>query len=184
MPTPLDNINDGHEFQRIVAEYFRCLKSEKQDFHIADIEVDDNGVGGDDGVDITVEFFYQDAIDRHSRKWIVECKCWDRNLGPDSFDTNRIHSILSANDATGFLIVCKKDITASLKRTIRGVNKNARNGEKIITWNGTQLWRMFSQSMGLIQSFFPDYYQEKFIDNASQQNFEKEINRINKKLSS
>ena len=58
MSFPLDDIKDGYKFQQIVAEYFRVLKLEKLDYHIADVLVEDNGVGGDDGCDIIVEFHF------------------------------------------------------------------------------------------------------------------------------
>jgi hypothetical protein len=59
---PLDEIKDPFKFQQIVSEYFRLLKSEKLDFQISDIQVEDNSVGADDGCDILVEFYFEDAI--------------------------------------------------------------------------------------------------------------------------
>lgn len=81
MATPLDDITDGHEFQRIVAEYFRCLKEEQHEYHITDIDVEDNGIGSDDGCDIVIEFHFEDAIVRHSHKWVIECKCRNKAVG-------------------------------------------------------------------------------------------------------
>lgn len=170
MATPLDNINDGHEFQRIVAEYFRCLKDERHEYHIADIIVEDNGVGGDDGCDILVEFHFEDAIRRHSHRWVVECKSQKKAVGNSDLNTNGIDAILKSNRADGYLLVCKSDASGSLKRWFKQMNQNEKTD--YVIWNGSQLWRKFVQRESLIMAFFPEYYKEKFIDSKDKQNFE------------
>ena len=60
--TPLDEITDGQEFQRIVAAYFRCFKTEAHNYSIVDVNVEDSGVGPDGGCDILVEFIFEDII--------------------------------------------------------------------------------------------------------------------------
>ena len=37
--SPLDKIKDGHEFQQIIAEYFRSLKNDDHEFNFTDINV-------------------------------------------------------------------------------------------------------------------------------------------------
>ena len=84
------------KFQQILVEYFRSLKSEKHDFQIADIHVEDNGVGVDDGCDNLVEFHFEDVIGRHCHRWIIECKSQKKAVSLEDISTNNLESILKA----------------------------------------------------------------------------------------
>lgn len=181
MAIPLDNINDGHEFQRIVAEYFRCLKDEKHEYHIVDIDVEDNGVGGDDGCDIIVEFHFEDVIKRHSHRWVIECKSQKRAVSPDDVDIKNICAILKTNKANGYLLVCKTDATAKLKRWFKDMNDDINEADYII-WNGSQLWRKFSNRESLLKAFFPNYYNEKFIASKDKENYELLVEKFEQKF--
>lgn len=180
MAIPLDNIKDGYEFQRIVAEYFRCLKDEQHEYHIADIDVDDNGVGSDDGCDILVEFHFEDAIKRHSHRWVIECKSQKKAVGNKDINTNNIYGILKSNNAQGYLLVCKTDATSTLKRWFKEMNNN--ENVDFIIWNGSQLWRKFVKRESLLMAFFPEYYKEKFIDTNDKENFELLYKKFEKKI--
>jgi hypothetical protein len=178
--TPLANIIDGYQFQQIIAEYFRSLKNEKHDFHIADIHVEDYGVGGDDGCDILVEFHFEDAIYRHTQKWVVECKSQARAVSLNDINSNNIETLLHSKGANGYLLVCKNDATASLKRIFQEINNN--NKHKCIIWNGSQLWHKFINSLSLIQAFFPDFYKENFLKNNAKEYFDEFVKKFETKL--
>jgi len=178
--SPLSDIKDGYQFQQIIAEFFRSLKSEKHDYHIADIHVEDNGIGGDDGCDILVEFHFEDAIYRHSQKWIVECKSQNKAVGPKDINTNNIDAIIRSKGANGYLLVCRNDATASLKRIFQSRNNESQH--KYVIWNGNQLWHKFIRSLSLIQAFFPEYYRVNYLNNNAAVNYEELIKRFEKKL--
>lgn len=154
--TPLDGITDGHVFQRIVAEYFRCLKKEEIGYSITDIHVEDSGIGPDDCCDILVEFFYEDVIDSHSNRWVVECKCHKKNICERDIDGQNIDMILKQHNAIGYLLVCKQDASSSLKRRFSDLNKTGTN--RYVVWNGHQFWHKCIEFESFIQAFFPDYY--------------------------
>lgn len=177
---PLDDINDGYSFQQIVAEYFRVLKLEKLNYQIADVLVEDNGVGGDDGCDIMVEFYFEDAINRHSQRWVVECKSQNRAVSLKDINTNNIESILKSKSANGYLLVCKNDATASLKRIFSNCNKNSPN--KYIVWNGSQLWHKLIKHLSLIEAFFPSYYRENYLANKAEDKFNTLVKKFEAKL--
>lgn len=177
---PLNDIDDGHKFQQIVAEYFRCLKSERQGFHIADIHVEDNGVGGDDGCDIIVEFHFEDAIHRHSHRWIVECKSQKRAVSLEDLSTNNLETLLKAKSANGYLLVCKNDATAKLKRIFKECNSNG--STKYVIWNGTHFWHELIKHLSLIEAFFPIYYRENYLNNKAEATFEKLVKQFEEKL--
>lgn len=170
MGNPLETIKDGHVFQRIIAEYFRCLKNEEHPFHISDITVEDNGVGADDGCDILVDFHFEDAIKKHTHRWVIECKSQKRTVSPTDIDSNSLDFVLKSNNANGYLLICKSDATAKLKRLFRELKKNQFYDYEI--WNGEQLWMKFSQRKSILQAFFPEFYKEKYIDTLDEKNYE------------
>lgn len=158
--TPLDEITDGYFFQHIVAEYFRCLKKENNGYSISGIHVDDSGIGPDDCCDILVEFFFEDVIDSHSIRWVVECKCHSKNIGEKDIDGKNIDMILKQHNATGYLLVCKQDASSTLKRRFRCLNNDGIN--RYVVWNGHQFWHKCMEFESFIQTFFPDYYRLYF----------------------
>lgn len=186
MPTPLDKINDGYEFQRIVAEYFRCLKREKHDYQLSNIKVEDFGVGPDNGCDILIDFFFEDPIEEHKTRWIVECKSQTKAVGGRDINIDNVQTLLDANDANGYLLVCKSDATSSVKQRFRALNSKGNKSFRV--WNGTQLWYEISQREPILEAFFPSYYKALFIDkenkkafNLAYEKLEKEVAEFNRK---
>jgi len=175
---PIHDINDGYTFQQIVAEYFRNLKNEKQDFHIAGIDVDDSGVGCDNGCDILVDFHFEDAIGRHSHRWVIECKSQKQAVSNRDININNLLGIIKKRKANGYLLVCKNNATTSAKELLNGL----KNEFDIEVWNGAQLWGKFIGSKRLIHSFFPDYYKEYFVENRSLENFDSEYEKYEKQI--
>lgn len=178
MPTPLDNINDGHEFQNIVAVYFETLKEFNNGLSIIDVEVENYGVGPDDGCDILVNFHFADSIMRHKRRYVIECKCHNTNIGVNHINTNRIGGLISQHNADGYLLICKKNASATLRRQFAQISDNESYNLKI--WNGTQLWRLFVKSKDLIESFFADYHHEYFEQNHSEEDFNNKVDELKK----
>jgi hypothetical protein len=174
--TPLHEITDGNYFQQIVAEYFRSLKDERKGLHIADIDVDDTGVGCDNGCDILVDFHFEDAIGKHRHRWVVECKSQKKSVGNRDVNTNNLYSILESKQADGYLLVCVSDASSQLKSLL-----NANQKLKSVIWNGTQLWRKLIGSESLIKSFFPEYYQANFISNNAKSDFDSAFEAFTKK---
>jgi hypothetical protein len=155
--TPLDEITDGQRFQQIVAELFRCLKTDEHTYSIADVSVIDSGIGQDGGCDVLVDFVFADIITKHSKRWVVECKCYNKSVGCKDINSNNIKMILDSKQADGYLLVCKKDASSGLKRLFN--DNNEKNEKKFIVWNGDQLWHLCIQFKSLIVAFFPKYSQ-------------------------
>jgi hypothetical protein len=176
--TPLHEISDGYYFQQIVAEYFRSLKKERQDFHISDIDVYNSGVGSDNGCDILVDFHFEDAIGKHTQRWVVECKSKKRNVGNSDLNLNNLSAIIKSKKANGYLLVCISDATTSLQELMNCFKEEF----KIEIWNGTQLWRKLVGIESIIKSYFPDYYNEKFIINNAKKDFENAFNNFEKQI--
>lgn len=175
--TPLHEITDGNYFQQIVAEYFRSLKKEKQDFHIADIDVDDTGIGCDNGCDILVDFHFEDAIGKHRHRWVVECKSQKKSVGNRDINYSNLGLIIENKSADGYLLVCVSDASTSLKELLKN-NKKV----KSVVWNGSQLWHKLIGSKQIIQSFFPDYYRRYFEENKAIEKFDEAFNKFEKQI--
>lgn len=177
--TPIDEIKDPYEFQRIVAEYFRTLV--KSDLHnIQTSHVDDSGVGTDGGCDIMVEFVMNDSIVPYSRRWIVECKYKKAAVNDKDINMNTIGALLKSKNACGYLLVCRNDATSKLKNIFKELS--AKQGSHYFIWNGSQLWRMFNENISILKSFFPDYYNKTYISNNSQQEFRQYVKTFSKKM--
>lgn len=183
MLLPLNDIKNGYEFQQLVAAYFRSLKNEKHEYHIADVDVDDNGVGTDGGFDILVEFHYSDVITKHSYRWIIECKCWDkkRSLSLTDIDTNNILTLLKTKKANGYLLVCKGTVTNNLKQRFRELS-NDDEKVKFEIWEGARFWQGVSERENLLKAFFPDYYHKKYIENNAKEQFDKFFKQYEEKF--
>ena len=159
--TPFDEITDGYRFQQIVAEYFRCYKTEIHNYSIVDVNVEDSGIGPDGGCDILVEFIFEDMISKYSHRWVVECKCHENPIGIYDINTNNIRMILDNKKADGYLLVCKKDASSSLKRMFN--ENNERNEKKYYIWNGVQFWHQCIKFKSIIEAIFPEYYNKLFV---------------------
>lgn len=164
--TPLDEITDGYRFQQIVAEFFRCFKTEAHNYSIVDVNVEDSGVGPDGGCDILVEFIFEDIISKHSQRWVVECKCHESAIGIKNINTNIIRTTIDNKNADGYLLVCKKDASSGLKKIFN--ENNERNEKKYLIWNGDRFWRQCIQFQSLIKAFFPNYYIEYIAKNEKE----------------
>jgi hypothetical protein len=178
--SPLDSIDDGYKFQQIIAEYFRSLKTDKHGYKISNIHVEDNGVGGDDGCDILVEFYFEDAISEHTQKWVVECKSQKKVVGASDINTNNIELILKAKNASGYLLVCKNDASSTLKRIFKAWND--KNHCKYVVWNGSQLWHKIIERKNILKAFFPEFYRHNFSNTNVETTYDELINEFKEKL--
>lgn len=175
--TPLHKITDGNYFQEIVTEYFRSLKKENKDFHIADIDVEDSGIGPDGGADIVVDFHFEDAIGKHSHRWVVECKSQKKAVGIRDINTNNLYGIIESKKANGYLLVCINDASSGLKKFLKD-NSNI----KTVVWNGTHLWRKIIGSESILKAYFKDYYLENFINNNAKTEFNTVFEQFEKQI--
>lgn len=173
---PLKKIKNGYEFQQITAAFFRELVAGplKRDF---DVIVQENGIGPDGGFDILVEFIYSNVINKHSVRWVVECKCWESNLSPRDINFNKIKGSIEAQHADGYLLICKGNVTDTVKKNFRGWS----NGSKIKyeIWEGHRFWEEINKcGTQLLQTFFTDYYREHYIDNNMKEKYDQIVERL------
>ena len=124
-----------------------------------------------------VDFHFEDAIGKHTHRWVVECKSQKRAVGNKDINTNNLYSIIDINNASGYLLVCKNDASSQLKKLLKENNKL-----QTVVWNGAQLWRKIIGSESILKSFFPKYYRENFIVNNAKENFENAFTQFEKQI--
>ncbi len=139
--------------------------------------MDDSGIGCDNGCDILVDFHFEDAIGKHSHRWVVECKSQKKAVGNRDVNFDNLSLILDNKNANGYLLVCVSDASTSLK-TLLSNNKRI----KTVVWNGTQFWHKLISSKKIIQSFFPEYYQQYFLDNGAIEEFDSVFSKYEKQI--
>jgi hypothetical protein len=107
MKFDLKEIEDWQEFEDMVAEYFRQIKSD--DNNVTEVVVQPTGNGSDGGRDILVTFDVNDSVHSFERKWVIQCKFHEGILKEREMSTINIPGKIHEYGANGFLlVVCKR----------------------------------------------------------------------------
>ena len=150
-------INGWQMFQDLVADYFRHLKNDS----IKDVQVKPVGIGQDGGVDIFVDFLLTDSVQTYKRKWLVQCKFYNKIVLKSHLKDIDPQSLVSEHGADGYLLVCKNDVQSGLASALERYQANSSNNRCFAYWSGnqfiTQLYNMPLRPV--IQRYFPRYYE-------------------------
>src|SRR5688572_16648713 len=96
-----DEVPNWQTFENLVADYFRSIKEQK---NIVDITVDQSGEGPDGGRDILITFQISDTIAQFFRKWVVQCKFYDRPVSKAELADINIPTLIHEYGADGYLL--------------------------------------------------------------------------------
>lgn len=151
-----DEIDDGDQFEDLVAEYFRNLKDDSEN-NITNVDVIQSGIGTDGGRDILIEFDLSDDIKIFKRKWVVQCKFHEDNISPSRIKTINIPTLVHSYNAAGYLLVCKSRPTSGLTELFERLNKECKNKYHYECWNGNQFINKLYLIENIHQQFFPEY---------------------------
>lgn len=180
--SPLHQIKDWYQFQQLAAAFFRALTpgDAKREFEVI---VNENGIGQDGGHDLLVEFVFFNVIAKHSIRWIVECKCWEGNLSPSDIDINKVKQLLIAKEAQGYLLICKGNVTDQVKKNFREMSLADNAKVKYEVWEGYRFWEEINKcGTHLIQTYFPDYFRQVYIDTNKMVRFEQFVEQYETEL--
>ena len=151
-------ISDGHQFENLVADYFRETKEPK---NIIDVDVKPPSEGSDGGRDILVSFRLNDSIISFERRWVVQCNFWETSVPPSELSSVNIPTLVHQYNAHGYLLVCKRNVTSNLTKMFEDLERNCSMRYRYVIWNGdaflTQLYVLPPRP--LIQKYFPKYYE-------------------------
>lgn len=146
----LKEIKNWEEFQSLTK---RLLES-------MGYSVEPSGVGTDDGIDLIASSTISDNIEKHSKKWIVQCKFYKGAVSPSHINDQNLPTLIYSNDATGYLLVVKKTITAKLARLFTRLNKvdEAKLKFKYVVWQESDIIAKVLGKTDIEKQFFPKYY--------------------------
>lgn len=153
----IDEIKNWRAFEDLVADYFREAQR-IPDTHVESVEIKQTGTGPDGGRDILVKLKVNDAIERFERKWVVQCKFLDRNVGKADLADVNIPTLVHEHGADGYLLVCKHHLTAQLADAFERLSENCRFGYQYVFWNQNSLLSRIRSHDRLISHYFPEHY--------------------------
>jgi len=152
----------GHEiFESLVASYFSEIKS-KDDNQITEIRVEPTGEGPDGGRDILITCRLSDSIVCFERKWVIQCKFYNK-LRKSDMDRISIQSLIAEYGANGYLLVCKGGVTAGVTEAFEKWRLNCNMNYNYELWQGFDFLNRLYMTTNLHRQFFPKYFQSEEI---------------------
>lgn len=156
MKLEFDEIKDWQEFEDMIAEYFRQIKSD--DNNVIDVAVEPTGNGSDGGRDILVTFKVNDSINSFKRKWVIQCKFHTGILKEKEMATINIPGKIHEYGADGFLLVVKDRVHANISKMFENFKKNCKFYYNYDIWTGNNLKTRIQEKDKLMKQYFPNYY--------------------------
>lgn len=173
--------DDWQIFENIVEKYFEELKNDKKRYpNIIDIQTFPTGSGPDGGRDILVDIEFDDTVSKHTIRWVVQCKCYESDVGPSLLKEVNIPTLLHSYDASGYLLVCKKDVTHSLTELFEDLREKCSMGCKYVFWRGADFQKKIldlNWDTSFMKLYFNDYYKYVKSDYEQMEKFEQEIKK-------
>ena len=152
-------ISDGLQFENLVADYFREMKRVK---NVTEVNVKPPSEGNDGGRDILVTFRMFDSIEFFDRRWVVQCKFWKQSISPAKVCSVNIPTLIHQYNASGYLLVCRNNITSGLAKMFEDLEKNCSMRYHYMVWNGeafkTQLHTLRGAKSVVLKKYFPKYH--------------------------
>ncbi len=157
MHLDFNEIKGGEHFEKLVGAYFEYEKGKNN--NIIDVDTKTSGSGADGGRDILISFRVADGIQSFTRKWIVQCKFYNRNISTNVINDINIPSLIHSYNASGYLLICRKNPTSKLTNLIEQLETNCKFDYKYKVWSGEQFKRsILSCPDNILEQFFPQYY--------------------------
>jgi hypothetical protein len=153
----LDDIKDWRQFEALAAAWFRCLP-QIGGSSVKCVEVQSSGIGSDGGVDLVVHITLDDGILTVTRTYIVQCKFHEANISPAQLGVRSITDLITAHKACGYLLICKKMATNSLKHHFRMLTENCPFKYSYEIWSGEEfLLRLRKAPKDILGQFFAGF---------------------------
>jgi len=157
MNLTLDEIKDWAEFENLVASFFRLQDATYP------CEIVHSGKGADGGKDMLLIFNLRDSVDNYERKWVVQCKFYNRDLRKSDLSDVNIPTLIHEHGADGYLLVTKKGVVNTLQTMFENLEKNCILGYEYRLWTGTMLLDFIINNRdirpAILKRYFPKHYQ-------------------------
>lgn len=163
MRLSIDEISDWKQFEDLVDAYFRKEEGFLKK-NIVGIEVNKSGTGPDEGHDLILDILVTDGVMKFHRKWIVQCKFYEKDIAPSDLNENNIPSLIHSYGAVGYLLICKRYPTAKLTSLFTRLNKECKFSYKYEIWSGEQfcLKIQTQDNEAILKRYFPKYFARRF----------------------
>jgi hypothetical protein len=155
MKLSFDEIVDWREFESLVASYFRELK--EINTNVVDVKVQPSGEGNDGGRDILVTVQLTDSFTTFTRTWVVQCKFNGKPVGKSILSAHNIPTVIHQHGASGYLLVCKGDVSSRLSDMFEDLNKNCTFKYCYDYWNGEQFKDRIETRPNILRRYFPKF---------------------------
>lgn len=152
----LEEIENWKEFENLTEDYFKAIQKAPQN-NLTEVKVEPSGEGSDGGRDIFLTFRVNDSVVTYERKWVVQCKFYQRSLSLKNLATVNIPSLIHMYNADGYLLVCKNGVTAKVSEMFEQLRKNCSFKYDYEIWDGNSLINKLLVQPDLIRKFFPEY---------------------------
>jgi len=77
----------------------------------------------------------------HKIRWVVQCKCYDRDVTVNNINDVNIPTLIHRHKANGYLLVCKKGIHNGIVEYFQDLNKQCKMNYNYIHWCGEDFLR-------------------------------------------
>ncbi len=160
MQLEFSEIINADQFENLVAAYFEDIRNVgKENPQISDVRVSSPGKGADGGKDVLVTFTINDTIATYYKKWVVQCKFYNRAVNPSDLKDDSIPTLIHGYGANGYLLVCRENASQKLVELFGRLEAACMFSYKYQVWNGDKFrGRIVESSTSLIQTYFPKYY--------------------------
>lgn len=157
MELSFKEISNWQRFENLIAAFFR---NQKNEYNVIDVEVQQTGRGSDGGRDIVVKFQVSDSVSVFTRKWIIQCKFYNRDLRKSDIADVNIPGLIHQYKADGYLLVCKQGVVNTLSQFFEDLNKNCRFDYSYVFWIGDEFKEklLTATDITLLKLYFPVYY--------------------------
>ena len=159
MKLDYEEIEDGDQFEDLVADYFRELQK-VSDNSIMNVDVQQSGVGTDGGRDIIVDLEFSDDVKVFTRRWVVQCKFRDHNINLGELSSVNIPTLIHSYKASGYLLICKKRPTSKVTEMFERLNRDCKDRYQYECWNGNALLNKLYLVEDIHQNYFPKFRAE------------------------
>lgn len=150
-------IKDWQEFEDLVADYFREVKS-NDDNNLTDVRVEPSGNGPDGGRDVLLTFSLNDSIISFARKWVVQCKFYKKDVLKSHLKDVHIANIIREHGADGYLLICKNNPHVGVTTLFENLRRQCRDGYHYEVWNGNHFRHRIGFVRNLHKTYFPEYH--------------------------
>ena len=161
MKLSFSEIENWQEFENLATSFFEKISKDKND--AIEVFVEPSGTGSDGGRDILVTANVNDSFVSYKRKWVVQCKFYDKDLSKSELSDINIPSLIHEHGADGYLLICKKGVTSPLSNQFEEFRKTCRLNKNYLIWTGSQFLDKLILHKDILQRYFPLYFKETYI---------------------